>query len=267
MFIKEQINMIENWPPNSCDLSPIEQLWGIIKRKIADRQPKSLYELRFIIIDEYNKIQLTVINKLIAGIPKRMQLCLSNNGKQIGHLLRNLSNSEQISINLKSTDVPGGQTEQHDKNREPPSILPDEENISEISTQIRNSVEESCNYDEAPPVIKIKEINSKYVGQKIQIIGIITNLKKRDTEFGNRRCFISDLPSIEASAPLPRTIPALYNSEIIPDLPCGTTVRISAAVIQLPETRGPARKLVYELSLKIFRMEAIAFGSWLSSQS
>jgi hypothetical protein len=41
-IIKAQIDIIDNWPPNSCDLSPIEQLSAIIKAKLGIRQSKSL---------------------------------------------------------------------------------------------------------------------------------------------------------------------------------------------------------------------------------
>jgi transposase len=99
-FIKQNINLIENWPSNSPDLSPIENLWGIIKHALQEKEVSSLEELKIILIDEWNKIDMAVINSLIESMPKRMELCLENEGKQIGHLLHKLKQQRDQSSNI-----------------------------------------------------------------------------------------------------------------------------------------------------------------------
>ena len=45
-FLNQQrINMLE-WPGNSPDLNPIENLWSTIERKVAEQQPSSLLGLQ-----------------------------------------------------------------------------------------------------------------------------------------------------------------------------------------------------------------------------
>uniref|UniRef100_A0A3P8TPE9 Tc1-like transposase DDE domain-containing protein n=1 Tax=Amphiprion percula TaxID=161767 RepID=A0A3P8TPE9_AMPPE len=44
------------WPTQSLDMSPIENLWWIIKRSVLKRKPKNLEELKAGIQEEWDKI-------------------------------------------------------------------------------------------------------------------------------------------------------------------------------------------------------------------
>ena len=41
-FIKSKINLIEDWPANSPDLSPIENVWGIMKKRLNKKSPLNI---------------------------------------------------------------------------------------------------------------------------------------------------------------------------------------------------------------------------------
>ena len=58
--------------PHSPDIAyPIETLWAELKKRIKDRRPKNLDELRQISIEEWNKISQDFIRKLFRNFLKR----------------------------------------------------------------------------------------------------------------------------------------------------------------------------------------------------
>jgi transposase len=85
----KRVNVIDGWPPNSPDLSPIENVWGILKVRIAARGPSTVEELGQMLQEEWDKLEIDVINRLMASIPGRFQLCIAQEGKSISHLVRN----------------------------------------------------------------------------------------------------------------------------------------------------------------------------------
>ncbi len=57
-----------NWPACSTDLSPIENIWRIIKRKIRQRQPQTLQHLKTYIRQEWDQIPTPKLQKLITMV-------------------------------------------------------------------------------------------------------------------------------------------------------------------------------------------------------
>jgi transposase len=64
---KDQINLdfIDNWPAFSPDLSPIENVWRILKGRVRQHELKTKEELKTAIEIEWAKLTLTEINLVI----------------------------------------------------------------------------------------------------------------------------------------------------------------------------------------------------------
>ena len=57
-------------------LSPIENLWNELERRVKKYQPKSTTELKLLLIQEWNKIELFVLEKLVDSVPSRLYECI-----------------------------------------------------------------------------------------------------------------------------------------------------------------------------------------------
>lgn len=76
-----EINLLE-WPARSPDLNPIENLWGILARRVYrdGRQFHSVEELKNAIRVEWAAISPAEIQRLLGTMPKRICAVLESNG-------------------------------------------------------------------------------------------------------------------------------------------------------------------------------------------
>jgi hypothetical protein len=75
--------VVMDWPPMSPDLSPIENLWVIIKNELETMKPMSMSQW----IEKINKIWEgfgpLYLTSFMNSMPARLQSCIASNGQTI----------------------------------------------------------------------------------------------------------------------------------------------------------------------------------------
>ncbi len=69
-----------NWPANSPDLNPIENLWGIVKRKMRYARPNNAEELKATIRATWALITSEQCHRLIDSMPRRIAAAIQAKG-------------------------------------------------------------------------------------------------------------------------------------------------------------------------------------------
>ena len=74
------VQLLENWPPQSPDLSIIENLWSYLKVKVMKRCPKTVSEFCQYAIEEYSHIPTDYVQTLYCSISNQLKMVVRNEG-------------------------------------------------------------------------------------------------------------------------------------------------------------------------------------------
>ena len=69
-----------DWPANSPHLNPIENLWGIVKKKLHKHQPNTYEQLKDAMKTCWNEVTPHECQQLIHSMPRRIEAVIKARG-------------------------------------------------------------------------------------------------------------------------------------------------------------------------------------------
>ena len=75
-----RIELLPKWPPNSPDLSPIENLWGYVQRRVYRRGCKTFDLFKDAVLEELAAVPQHVLSNLYASMAQRMAAVIKKKG-------------------------------------------------------------------------------------------------------------------------------------------------------------------------------------------
>ncbi len=79
-WLRRKRVQVLDWPACSPDLSPIENVWRILKRKMRQRRPRTVAHLKTCLQEEWDKITPETLHHLVSSVPKRLLSVVKRNG-------------------------------------------------------------------------------------------------------------------------------------------------------------------------------------------
>lgn len=84
-FIAENSIHAIDWPSNSPDLNPIENMWQIMKNNVEKRMPNNIDQLTRFMTEEWEAIPQAIVNNLVSSMKHRCESILEKNGDRISY--------------------------------------------------------------------------------------------------------------------------------------------------------------------------------------
>jgi transposase len=79
------IELLQSWPPNSPDLSPIENIWSYVQSRVNAKGCKKLEDFQQAVQDEMRSVPKDMLRRLFSSMPNRMALVSERGGDKTGY--------------------------------------------------------------------------------------------------------------------------------------------------------------------------------------
>jgi hypothetical protein len=82
---RRSVTLLEDWPPHSPDLSPIENAWAYVDGRVQAKGCKTIQELEQAVEEELAAFPKETLRKYYDGMDQRMEAVIAAGGDRIRH--------------------------------------------------------------------------------------------------------------------------------------------------------------------------------------
>jgi transposase len=82
---ERDVKVLAFWPPHSPDLSPIENCWSLVQRKVDAAGCKTTAQFQAKVMEEFENLSTDYLQKLYASMEKRIEECIAKGGDRINY--------------------------------------------------------------------------------------------------------------------------------------------------------------------------------------
>ena len=76
-------DVLKNWPPNSPDLSPMENVWSMVQDTVDEKTPSDKPSLIRCIRKAWSRLPKKVIDKTVLSFDARLKKCIELKGEKV----------------------------------------------------------------------------------------------------------------------------------------------------------------------------------------
>jgi transposase len=78
---RKNVRVIDNWPPRSPDLNPVENLWAILQRKVSDRGPQTKEHLKQFVQEAWDALEQEFVDSFVRSFQSRCEAIFLRQGE------------------------------------------------------------------------------------------------------------------------------------------------------------------------------------------
>jgi hypothetical protein len=79
------VALLENWPPNSPDLNPIESVWAYVQARAEAKGCSNFDSFSKVVLNEFKSLPMSMLDNLYSSMSSRIAKVIESGGDKTGY--------------------------------------------------------------------------------------------------------------------------------------------------------------------------------------